>query len=394
MKILVITRGKLPLPNIKGGAVEYLIQQILDENEKNWHHNITICGPWESMIESYQICYKYTDFLNIKINSLYAKVMSGIRYIINRNFYYIGNYFLSKIIARFGDTFNEFDAILIENAFDFIPVIRKSYNGRIIFHGHNDWVNSENVDNLIYCDEYWAISNFLAEKARKMEAQCSIYTLYNGICLEDYTNILSEDVQLIREKYGLHKEDFIFVFTGRVVKEKGVLELIRAFILCQFQSDVKLLIVGGIFYSSDKESNYIKECKEIAKGYTNIIFTGYVSYNKIKLLYQCAHVGCALSLCHEAFGLSILEMLASGLPVITTNNGAISEVANCESAFLFDSDNINFEINVSKAMTQLFTDSTLRKKMSHAAIKQAEKFANQIYLDNFRNLLEKGGEVS
>ena len=44
MKVLMVTRGKLPLPNIKGGAVEYLIQLLIDENEKVWHEDFTVCS--------------------------------------------------------------------------------------------------------------------------------------------------------------------------------------------------------------------------------------------------------------------------------------------------------------------------------------------------------------
>ena len=272
MKVLIITRGKLPLPNIKGGAVEYLIQLLIDENEKKWHDDFTVCGSYFEGIDALQRKYAYCRFINVRCESVFFKMESLIRYYINTRIKYIGNCYLSRLLKHISNTMNDYDVLIDENAPDFLPILRNKFHGRLIFHCHNDWLSNEEISVLNNCDEYWAISGFLAKKARNNGVNCKIARLYNGVDLDHYLNIDSNLVKSYQDKYGIGVGDIILLYSGRIVPEKGVLEMIQAFVNAKFDKKVKLLVVGGTFYDDTSKTAYVRRCLEAAKEYESIIF--------------------------------------------------------------------------------------------------------------------------
>ncbi|MFN3639959.1 MAG: glycosyltransferase, partial [Flavobacterium sp.] len=71
----------------------------------------------------------------------------------------------------------------------------------------------------------------------------------NGIDLDFYnkSNVLANDVQRIKESLGIKENNFVFLFVGRLVKDKGIVELIDAFIeLLKTQPSTKLVLVGKL----------------------------------------------------------------------------------------------------------------------------------------------------
>lgn len=393
MKVLMITRGKLPLPNIKGGAVEYLIQLLIDENEKVWHEDFTVCSLYCEGIEKEQEKYQYCNFMNINGSSIIAKLSTGIRYLVNRYVTYIGNEYISRVFKMLGDSIHSYDVIIDENGPDFLPLLRKKYKGRLVFHAHNDWLEPSDHKKINCCDEYWAISNYLAEKISSDKIKAEVKVLYNGIRLEDYTQVNDTLVERYAKQFHIEPEDLVLVYAGRIVPEKGVYQMIQAFIQAEFQPHIKLLIVGGSFYSSGHMTNYMKKCYELAKSYSNIIFAGYVPSQEMSAVYHLGHIGFFPSLWAEAFGLSVLEMMAVGLPVITTNRGAIPEVVDAKCGVLLSPDNeTQWIAEMAHAMKQLAGDENLRTAMGAEGKKRAENFTEENYLKKFINLLYREDE--
>ena len=89
--------------------------------------------------------------------------------------------------------------------------------------------------------------------------------------------------ELIKEKYGLEKDDYI-LFLGRLVPEKGIAYLIEAF--KKVNTDKKLVIAGG---SSDTDE-FASQLKEMAKDDDRIIFTGFVQGQLLDELYSNAYI--------------------------------------------------------------------------------------------------------
>lgn len=123
--------------------------------------------------------------------------------------------------------------------------------------------------------------------------------------------------QLIKEKYGIEKDDYI-LYLGRLVPEKGLRYLIEAF--KQVRTDKKLVIAGGV---SDT-STFYKELKSIAVGDDRIIFTGFVQGQLLEELYSNAYVY-TLPSDLEGMPLSLLEAMSYG------NCCLVSDIGECTS---------------------------------------------------------------
>ena len=63
MNLLIISNGDLPIPTSQGGAVETLIQTIIDANEKEKQHEITIYTPCDNKSREMAKSYK-----NVNLN--------------------------------------------------------------------------------------------------------------------------------------------------------------------------------------------------------------------------------------------------------------------------------------------------------------------------------------
>ena len=92
--------------------------------------------------------------------------------------------------------------------------------------------------------------------------QC--YVLKNGIDTVKFTTRDERKIKEYKNKYGITEKDFVVVFAGRLVDEKGALETIRAIKSCN-DEHIKLLIVGAGFYSSDIVDDYALELQKEAE---------------------------------------------------------------------------------------------------------------------------------
>ena len=137
--------------------------------------------------------------------------------------------------------------------------------------------------------------------------------------------------ELITEKFGLAKDSYI-LFLGRLVPEKGIRYLIKAF--KDVKTDKQLVIAGG---SSDTDS-FMKEMKDLAGDDERIIFTGFVQGQMLDELYSNAYIY-TLPSDLEGMPLSLLEAMSYG------NCCLVSDIPECvevveDKAILFEKSNI------------------------------------------------------
>lgn len=124
-----------------------------------------------------------------------------------------------------------------------------------------------------------------------------------------------QTADLITKLFGLTKDSYI-LFLGRLVPEKGIQYLIKAF--KNVRTDKKLVIAGG---SSDTDS-FMKELKELAKDDSRIIFTGFVQGKMLDELYSNAYIY-TLPSDLEGMPLSLLEAMSYG------NCCLVSDIPEC-----------------------------------------------------------------
>lgn len=139
----------------------------------------------------------------------------------------------------------------------------------------------------------------------------------------------------ITEKFWLKKNSY-FLFLGRIVPEKGVHYLIKAF--KNVNTDKKLVIAGG---ASDTDE-YMNELKTVASGDDRIIFTGFVQGRLLEELYSNAYIY-TLPSDLEGMPLSLLEAMSYGNCVLGSDISEIAEVVEDKAVLFKKSDVSNLQ---------------------------------------------------
>lgn len=393
MNIIIISTGFLPQPAVKGGAVETLIDTLIDYNEIYVKNSLYVYSIYD--IDAPKEINKYNNckFEYIKVNKIYKDLFS--RHIIPC--WLFSKLFLSKVIKNIKSRKN-FDAILIENYFIHAKKLRKFIKNKpIILHLHNDFinVNVKNIESKInFLDSIISISDYLKLKVEELNTNISIKTVYNGINLSKFGKSDSREIEYIRKKYNIGKNETVIVFAGRLIPDKGIKELLMAFNEISKKLPITLLVIGNSFFNNNDDDKFTKDLKYISKSKKEkIIFTGYISYENMSKMYSIADIGCVPSIWEEPFGLTVIEQMAMGLPMIVSNSGAISEIVSEECAIIIDKDK-EYILNLKKAILRLYSDFNLRKEMGKESRKRAEKFSNVNFSNQIYKYIEERVEAN
>jgi starch synthase len=212
----------------------------------------------------------------------------------------------------------------------------------------------------------------LAEKA-KIDLRKTVI-VPNGVDTEFFRPGV-KDGQIL-SRYGLEEQSYI-LFVGRVSPEKGVHILLQAFkqIVNDIPKDFKLVIAGPLTstFNSAEISGYAKAVMSYTKEKLSerVVFTGEIDKNSLRILYSNTYCFVLPSLV-EAFGMVLLEAMASGTPPIGSTAGGIPDIIIDDvNGLLFRKG--DWEDLASK-LSMLIADKNLRDKLATNARKHAEKY--------------------
>lgn len=169
----------------------------------------------------------------------------------------------------------------------------------------------------------------------------------------------------IRTRYGLGPHPFV-VSVGTVQPRKNYARLVRALhALGSTYSDVQLVIAGGKGWLEDELYHTID-----ATGMSSRVhMIGFVDDADLPALYTEAIAGVFPSL-YEGFGFPVLECMACGTPVITSNISSLPEVAGDACLLVNPYD----DLQIRDTLRLLLEDSALRARLSHAGIQRSQRF--------------------
>lgn len=194
----------------------------------------------------------------------------------------------------------------------------------------------------------------------------------NGIDLEYFNSENNSELELgkLRTSLGINSNDFVFIFVGRIVADKGINELIAAFSkLSEHKKNVKLLLVGPLEQNSNPISK--ETVLEIHQN-INIISTGYQEL--VRDYFSLANVLVFPSY-REGFPNVVLQAGAMGLPSIVSNiNGCNEIIINNYNGIIIPVKN---ELTIFDAMQLLLEDESLCRKMKANARLNVESRFNQ-----------------
>jgi glycosyltransferase involved in cell wall biosynthesis len=155
----------------------------------------------------------------------------------------------------------------------------------------------------------------------------------------------------------------IILSVGAIQRRKNIVRLVEAFE--HTPAEWKLVLAGSLGFDSDAARERI----EHSPRKHDIQMLGYVSDPELEALYQRASVLAFPSL-DEGFGMPILDAMARGVPVLTSNVSAMPEVAG-GAALLVDPTDVR---SIADGLCQLAANPALRHTLIGAGFAQATKF--------------------
>lgn len=197
----------------------------------------------------------------------------------------------------------------------------------------------------------------------------------------------NEDRSKIRKKLGIPENNFVYVFVGRLVKDKGINELIEAFLIFQKEKkNVSLLLVGPL--ESDLDPLKAETLGAIEVN-SNIISVG---YQKDVRPYFALSDALVFPSYREGFPNVVLQSAAMELPAIVSDiNGCNEIITHGENGLIVPSKSVNA---LFIAMLDLVNNKTMYLEMKKIArIRIMEKYEREevfkVILAEYRMLLSK-----
>ena len=391
MKIAVLTCGMLPIPAVQGGAVENLIDFYLEYNDTYKLYDITVYSLWNDKITNHPaLLSDVNNYVFIDVTSIKARIARKLRSFFhsdsNEYYNYFIEYYFEKVYVDLKH--KDFDFIILENGAGLAYKLSQRGFKNIILHMHNEVREAQsqyhttifqNITKII------TVSDYIKRKASVLFPANKIVTVHNGIDLTSFTR--KKEPSVNRQQIGFDDNDFVMVYSGRIYKEKGVSELIDAMLLLKDMPNIKLMIIGGTFFgNTDHEDEFVRSLKNKVHNIKDkIVFTGFVPYEDLPDYLRIADIAVLPSMWDEPFGLTIVEALAVGLPLITTRSGGIPEI--CEGVATIVERN-NIVNNLVSAILDLYSHPEKRKLMSKASIDRSKLFDKNIYAVKFFAALE------
>ncbi|RNA69873.1 glycosyltransferase family 4 protein [Alteribacter keqinensis] len=315
MKIAIICTEKLPIPPIRGGAIQTYIAGALPSLKR--HHDITVYGRSDEALAD-------------------RETADGVKYI--------------RVPGGLLETYRDgIAAVLKEETYDVIHIFNRprlveavrnaAPKSRLILSMHNDMFKREKISPeegaaaVAQVDKIITISDYIGQSIVKdyPEAAPKLKTIYSGVDLNQFVPAsTSKGKQLrdaVRSEHNLGSKKVI-MFAGRLSANKGADVLLEAIpILAKKHSDIALVLVGSKWFSDNNVTDYVAYVRALAQRMpVPVITTGFVDPNEIQRWFAAADVFVCPSQWQEPLARVHYEAMAAGLPIVTTARGGNPEV--------------------------------------------------------------------
>lgn len=394
-KIGIVLCDSLPLPPVKGGAVETLLQSLVELNEKEPKVVFVLYSNYDELAEQQSHRYLHADYLYFKPVAVERLADFCLKVIRRLSRQYLKRLTPSLYEIKAAKAFKKrgINKVVLANCPYFSLSFSKTKGFKIIQYLHNDYINIENIfakTVLEHSNQVIAVSDFIKRRINEVTPQgLKTDTCYNGLDLDNYFRPCTDDeLEELRKKYSLKNSDKVIIYVGRLTDTKGIGALINAFEqLASSFPGWKLMIVGGVTFSSSEKDNFVEGLYQKAKSIGHqVFFTGYVDYKDIYKYYQLSDLCVVPSLTNESFSLTSVEAQASGLPVIISDAGGIIETISPKSGVIVNRGS-QFVENLCKAMSEIMTNEEKRNTMSAAARESANRFPAASMYERFIELV-------
>ena len=402
-RIAFVTTGAFPVPAVRGGAAEALVEELLKENEVEQKAEFTVISiSDEEAAEAGKENYPHTSFAFIqpalfwigfdKVVHFFAyQVFHSSRHLAYKTMFQRLNY-IYKVSVYLHE--QKFDKVVYENQMALLWTLKyknnsELYQNKYYFHLHNHPARYAGNEKLAAgSDRILAVSSFIGHAFAKHigidYTEDKFYVLRNVVDekLFDPDTVSEDSVSKIREKLNLQNKQVI-LFLGRLIPGKGVAELLKAYQQMKTENTI-LLIVGSFNFNNAEHSPYEKVLQDLIQkiGTDQVRFTGYVDHDQVPVYYQLADLVILPSTCDDAAPLAVIETMMMHRPLITTTAGGIPEYADPSCAVLLEN-NEHLIQEITRTADELLNDPERRKAMSENAAEVTKDWTLKRFYEDF-----------
>lgn len=332
-KIAIIAGQILPVPAVKGGAIETLLTALIEQNEKYGKYEFTVYCAYDEEACAKAKQYKFCRIVGISEEKR-LKQWKNYVYRFIRKYIIKSLPFRTTYMSKVNDylEMQNYDCVICESTYVDAAQIKKNSNSKLIYHVHSDYLRRDTpeIEQILKkYDLFLGVSDYISSKIVSLsDRKIKVHTLRNAIDVDrfkvdfDKRKVIREE---IRKQLNI-ENDIVVMFCGRLSPEKGCYELISAI---EKIPNATLVIVGGNTFSSNEKTEYTEKMYNKVKNISNkVVFTGYIPHNDIHKYLFAADIGAVPSVCNEAASLALLEFRAAGLQTIATKIGGIPEYSS------------------------------------------------------------------
>ncbi|MDF2713591.1 MAG: glycosyl transferase family 1 [Paenibacillus sp.] len=332
IRVAIVTPGTFAVPSGRSSSVELVAVQVGERLQR--YADVLVLG-------------KKTKRLPVR------ELRGGIRFIRPPAKPYIGQ--VSRVLGK-----ERPDIIQVENRPRYARYVKKRHpDKRVVLSLHStSFMSKPHIsapvlrDCLHSADAIVVNSHFLKQRVVSEDESLAAKIVVNhlGVDTDRFVSRWSDTEQAKRAeqlgKLGLSGKKII-VYAGRFIPIKGVHHLVAIMpVIAAMEPDAVLLLIGGAYYGSNRQTPYVRRLRRMAKVVKeHIRFVPFVSHHAIPAWFRLADVVVVPSDEQEAFGLVNVEAMASGVPVIAAASGGMKEIIeHGRSGLLANPDNIAEEL--------------------------------------------------
>lgn len=391
------SNGGFPVPASRGGAVSTLVELLVDGNNKKQLVDMTVVSYYDEKASELSKKYPNIHFIWVKIPRL-IKLLDKLIFILVSKYTNLKASSFKSLIALAYYTFKSsnlikkqhFDVVVLEHNIPQVWMIKWSgYNGKYFHHLHNlPRTNAKCMDALNKCTKFLCISQYMVNDIMSEDSPIGPVSvertkiLFNCIDTSLFRPIDREKLKVNKTDYGIGADSSVLLFAGRITWEKGIDKVLEAFDYIK-HNNIELLVIGDIAMALQEKSPYADKLIKLGEKYQGRIhFTGYVEHDKLPELYNLADIAVLPSMWEEPAGLTMVEAMACGTPVITTKSGGIPEYVADAGIVLERDENLSREI--ASSIDLLLEDRDLYQTICNKGIERVRKnFDSFDYIDKF-----------
>lgn len=390
-RICLIAPGLLLVPATQGGAIETLMTSLIEENEKHGLLDLTVVAPYDDESRRRAERLRHTRFIMVSSPSRPQKVWyRGVHAVVRRALPSMNHlssvFYLQAMQAIRRETF---DVVMLEGGpAEGLTAYDRLFPGKMWYHLHYTPAADQPFDSS--ASRVIAVSDFAGRRwAENCVRRQRIITVRNGIDISRFMREISQSERtVIRSSLGFADDDFVVMYCGRIIPEKGILELLDA-IGAIDDAHVKLMIIGSSNFGPSERTPYVDQVVASANRLGDrAVFTGYVDNDDLYRFSKSADMQVVPSIWEEAAGLVVVEGMAAGLPLVVTNSGGIQEYVSSECSITVDRDG-ELANSLADAIVTLRDDPARRRIMSEVGRSRARSFSTETMYRQFVDACEQ-----